>query len=120
LSKNDAIELSHLQPPYLGVTRRSSMEVQAACHERLAWAAALPPALLEGEDDALVDVCRFPGWRWGLGGLLHGHGCVRAQAEPAIGQQGDRLNPGTREEHGRWWAERSVTPKSRGGPGLTR
>ena len=31
----------------------------------------------------------------GLGGLLHGHGCVRAQAEPAIGQQGDRLIQGT-------------------------
>ena len=26
----------------------------------------------------------------GLGGLLHGHGVVRAQAEPTIGQQGDR------------------------------
>ena len=27
----------------------------------------------------------------GLGGLLHGHGFMRAQAKPALGQQGDRL-----------------------------
>ena len=26
-----------------------------------------------------------------LGGLLHGHGLVRAQPEPALGEQGDRL-----------------------------
>jgi hypothetical protein len=31
----------------------------------------------------------------GLGGLLHGHGSVRAQPEPATGQQGDRLIQGT-------------------------
>src|SRR5216683_736742 len=50
-------------------------------------AAALPPALLEGEDDALVDVAAFQ-LAVGLGGLLHGHGFVRAQPEPTIGQQG--------------------------------
>jgi hypothetical protein len=31
----------------------------------------------------------------GLGGLLRGHGLVRAQPEPPIGQQGDRLIQGT-------------------------
>jgi|GEM_PF-4721061 len=41
-------------------------------------------ALLEGEDDALVDGTAFQ-LAVGLGGLLHGHGVVRAQAEPAIG-----------------------------------
>ncbi len=30
----------------------------------------------------------------GVGGLLHGHGLVRAQAEPAVGQQGDGLIQG--------------------------
>ena len=50
--------------------------------------------LLEGEDDALVDGAAFQ-LAVGLGGLLHGHGCVRTQAEPAIGQQGDRLIQGT-------------------------
>src|SRR3989442_591724 len=57
-------------------------------------AAALPPALLEGEDDALVDGAAFQ-LAVGLAGLLHGHGFVRAQAEPASGQQGDRLIQGT-------------------------
>src|SRR5260221_14525154 len=57
-------------------------------------AAALPPALLEGEDDALVDVAAFQ-LAVGLGGLLHGHGLVRAPAEPGLGQLGDRLIQGT-------------------------
>jgi len=56
-------------------------------------AAAVPPALAEAEDDALVDVAAFQ-LAVGLGGLRHGHGFVRAQAEPAIGQQGDRLIQG--------------------------
>jgi hypothetical protein len=30
----------------------------------------------------------------GLGGLLHGHGGVCAQPEPALGEQGDRLVQG--------------------------
>jgi hypothetical protein len=51
-------------------------------------------ALLEGEDDALVDDAAFQ-LAVGLGGLLHGHGFGCAQAEPAIGQQGDRLTQGT-------------------------
>jgi hypothetical protein len=42
----------------------------------------VPPALLEGEDDAFVDDAAFQ-LAVGLGGLLHGHGFVRAQAEPA-------------------------------------
>jgi hypothetical protein len=46
--------------------------------------------LFEGEDDALVDLAAFQ-LAVSLGGLLHGHGLVRAQPEPAIGQQGDRL-----------------------------
>ena len=50
-------------------------------------------ALLEGEDQALVDVAAFQP-AVGLGGLLHGHGRVRAQAEPALGQQGHRLVQG--------------------------
>src|SRR5258707_11830962 len=84
LSKNYAIELSHVQPPSLvslvGAPWRSRRHVTSG------WlAAALPPALLEGEDDALVDVAAFQ-LAVGLGGLLHGHGLVRAQAEPAIGQ----------------------------------
>jgi hypothetical protein len=57
-------------------------------------AAALPPALLEGEDDALVDGAAFQ-LAMGLSGLLHGHGFVRAQAEPAIGQKAHRLIQGT-------------------------
>src|SRR5712692_1102030 len=72
-------------------------------------AAALPPALLEGEDDALVDVAAFQ-LAVGLGGLLHGHGFVRAQAEPAIGHQGDRLIQDTlsgRVEHGVHRAQRA-------------
>ena len=40
-------------------------------------AAAVPAALLEGEDDALVDGAAFQ-LAVGLGGLLHGHGLVRA------------------------------------------
>jgi hypothetical protein len=48
-------------------------------------AEALPPALVDGEDDALVDVAAFQ-LAVCLGGLLHGHGFVRAQAEPPIGQ----------------------------------
>ena len=70
---------------------------------------ALSPALLEGEDDALVDGAAFQ-LAVGKGDLLHGHGCVRAQAEPAIGQQGDRPSkaPGARSLVG--WE--SVTPKS--------
>jgi hypothetical protein len=54
---------------------------------RAAGLAARPPALVEGEDDALVDGAAFQ-LAVGLGGLLHGHGCVRAQAEPAVSQQG--------------------------------
>jgi hypothetical protein len=57
-------------------------------------AAALPPALVEGEDDALVDVAAFQ-LAVGLGGLLHGLGFVCAQAEPAVGQQSDRLLQGS-------------------------
>src|SRR5580704_1508982 len=49
-----------------------------------------PPSLLEGEDDALVDGAAFQ-LAVGLGGLLHGHGLVRFQAEPVIGQQGHCL-----------------------------
>ncbi len=45
------------------------MSVQAACHERSAWPPLLPPALVEGEDDALVDVAAFQ-LTVGLGGLL--------------------------------------------------
>ena len=42
-------------------------------------------ALLDGEDDALVNGPAFQ-LAVGLGGLLHGHGVVRTQAEPTIGQ----------------------------------
>src|SRR5260370_960882 len=42
-------------------------------------AAALPPALQEGEDDALVDGAAFQ-LAGGLRGLLHGHGCLRTPA----------------------------------------
>ena len=41
----------------------------------------------------------------GLGGLLHGHGVVRAEAEPTIGQQGDRLIQGTGSTVGRGLGE---------------
>ena len=44
----------------------------------------------------------------GLGGLLHGHGFVRAQAEPAVGQQGDRLIQGTGGTVGRGLGERDA------------
>src|SRR5260370_524105 len=57
-------------------------------------AAAAPPALVEGEDDALVHAAAFQ-LAVGLGGLLHGHGLVRAQAEPAVAQQTDRPCHGT-------------------------
>jgi hypothetical protein len=72
-------------------------------------AAGLSSSLLEGEDDALAGVAAFK-LVVGLSGLLHGHGFARAQAEPAIGQQGDRLiqGPGARSFVG--WE--SVTPKS--------
>src|SRR5258708_1317098 len=43
--------------------------------------AAVPPALAEGEDDALVDAAAFQ-LAVGLGGLLHRHGCVRAPPDP--------------------------------------
>src|SRR5947208_16781253 len=72
-------------------------------------AAALPPALLEGEDDALVDVAAFQ-LAVGLGGLLHGHGLVRAQAEPAAGQQGDRLVQGAGSTAGRGLRQRDAEP----------
>jgi len=64
----------------------------AACHERLGRRG--PSALVEGEDDALVDGAAFQ-LAVGVGGLLHGHGLVRAQPEPAVGQQGHRLIQGT-------------------------
>ena len=57
------------------------MQVEA-CHERLAWPLGLLAALGQGEDDALVDGAAFQ-LAVGLGGLPHGHGLVRAQAEPA-------------------------------------
>jgi len=44
----------------------------------------------------------------GLGGLLHGHGFVRAQAQPAIGQQGDRLIQGTESTVGGVLGERDA------------
>jgi hypothetical protein len=47
-----------------------------------------------------VDVAAFQ-LAVGLGGLPHGHGRVRAQAEPAVGQQGDRLIQGTGSPVGR-------------------
>ena len=65
--------------------------------------------LLEGEDDALVDGAAFQ-LAVGKGGLLHGHGFVRAQAEPASGQQGDRLIQGTGARSVVYWE--NVTPKS--------
>src|SRR6476646_1609761 len=49
-------------------------------------AAAARMALVEGEDDALVDVAAFQ-LPVGLGGLLHGYGLARPQVEPAVGQQ---------------------------------
>ena len=49
---------------------------------------------INGEDGWLGGYSRIP-HSVGKGGLLYGHGCVRAQAEPAIGQQGDRLIQGT-------------------------
>src|SRR5260221_5412086 len=48
-------------------------------------AAALSPALLEGEDDALVDGAAFQ-LSVCLGRLLHGPGLVRSQARAAIGR----------------------------------
>jgi hypothetical protein len=48
------------------------------------WAPRWPPALLEGKDDALVDAAAFQ-LAVGLGGLLHGHRFVRAQAKLPIG-----------------------------------
>jgi hypothetical protein len=39
----------------------------------------VPPALLEGKDDALMDGAAFQ-LAVGLGGLLHGHGCVWARS----------------------------------------
>jgi hypothetical protein len=47
-------------------------------------------------------------WRWGLGGLLEGHGFVCAQAEPAIVQQGDRLIQSTGSTVGRGLGERDT------------
>ncbi len=48
-------------------------------------ATAVPPVLGQGEDDALVDGTAFQ-LAVGLGGLLHGHGFMRAQPEPAVGE----------------------------------
>jgi hypothetical protein len=64
----------------------------------------MPPALVEREDDALVDVPAFQ-LAVRLRGLLHGHGLVRAQAEPATGQQGDCLIQGTGSTVGRGFGE---------------
>ena len=64
---------------------------------RRTWSARLlltRLALLEGEDDALVDLAALQ-LAVGLGGLLHGHGLVRPQAEPALGQEAHRLIEGT-------------------------
>ena len=69
--------------------------------------AAVPPALGQGEDDALVDGAAFQ-LAVGLGGLLHRHGCVRAQAEPPIGQQSDRLIQGTGSTAGRGLRQRDA------------
>ena len=74
-----------------GLNHRSTDPTHSQ-NSRSAW--FVPLALLEGEDDALMDVAAFQ-LAVGLGGLLHGHGCVRAQAEPAIGEQGDRFIQGT-------------------------
>src|SRR6185312_15706882 len=59
----------------------------------------------QGEDDALVDGTAFQ-LAVGLGGLLHGHGPVGAQPEPAVGQQGDRLIQGTGSTAGRGLGQR--------------
>jgi len=63
--------------------------------------------LVEGEDDALVDGAAFQ-LAVGLGGLLHGHGLVRAQAEPTVGQQGHRLIQGTGSTVGRGLGQRDA------------
>src|SRR5260370_9676156 len=52
--------------------------------------AAVPPALAEGEDNALVDPAAFQ-LPVGPDRLLHRHGCVRAQPEPPLRQPGHRL-----------------------------
>ena len=44
----------------------------------------------------------------GLGGLLQGHGLVRAQAEPAVGQQGDGLIQGAGSTAGRGLRQRDA------------
>jgi DNA-binding SARP family transcriptional activator len=48
-------------------------------------------ALVEGEDDALVDLAGFQ-LAVGVGGLLHGHRFVHAQADPEPGVAGDRFD----------------------------
>src|SRR5258708_25894875 len=69
--------------PISGTLFSSELHVGPGGMSRAAGlAAALSPALLEGEDDALVDGAAFQ-LAVGLGGLLHGHGLVRTQAEPA-------------------------------------
>jgi hypothetical protein len=65
------------------------------------------PALLEGEDDALAGVAAFQ-LAVGPGRLLHRHGGVPPQAEPAIGEQADRLIQGAGSPAGAGWD--SVTP----------
>jgi hypothetical protein len=54
-----------------------------------------------------VDVAAFQ-LAVGLGGLPHGHGFARAQAEPAIGQQGDRLIQGAGSTVGGGLGERDA------------
>src|SRR6478672_9521956 len=70
-------------------------------------AAAARMALVEGEDDALVDVAAFQ-LPVGLGGLLHGYGLARPQAEPAVGQQGDCLIQSTGGTVGRGLRQRDA------------
>jgi hypothetical protein len=77
----------------------------------------VPPALGQGEDDAVVDGTAFQ-LTVGVGGLLHRHGCVRAQAEPTLGQQGDRLIQGAGSTVVRGPGERDA--EARGGRGRTK
>src|SRR5580693_8432291 len=65
----------------------SNADVDIACR----YVCRVRPS--QGEDDALVHGAGLQ-LAVGVGGLLHGHGLVRAQPQLAAGEQGDRLVQG--------------------------
>ncbi len=74
----------HRSRPAAGGYRLRSEPLRRGCRGLSRLPVPHERTLLKGQDYALIDVAAFE-LAVRVGGLLHGHGFVRAQAEPAIG-----------------------------------